>query len=495
LKASLIIDKDFKVAEVDKRIYGSFIEHLGRAVYGGIYEPGHPAADKNGFRLDVIKLIKELGVSIIRYPGGNFVSAYNWEDGVGPKENRPVRMELAWRDLETNEFGTNEFAEWSALADTEIMMAVNLGTRGADAARNLVEYCNHSGGTYYSDLRKSHGVEQPHNIKLWCLGNEMDGPWQMGAKTADDYALLARETAKMMKGVDPTIELIVCGGCVWDFPGLKNWDETVLDQTYDYVDYIAKHQYFNSCMEDDATFLAQTMRMDNLIKTTAALCRFVKGKFRKQKDIHISFDEWNAWYIDDEVEGDGINWKTAPARLENEFTLRDALLVGSILITLLKNSDTVKIACLAQLVNVIAPIMTQDGGDAWKQTIFYPFLHAAKYGRGTVMGTVVNSPVYDCENIGDVPYLDCTVVHNQEKDELVVFALNRSLDDEIIIDCNFRGFEGVTLIEHTELYSDDLKAVNTINADAVVPQSANSTDPAQIVLKKHSWNVIRLGVS
>ena len=209
--AKITIDPNFRIGEVDPRLYGSFIEHLGRAVYGGIYEPEHPTADDMGFRQDVLDLVRELGVPIIRYPGGNFVSGYDWEDGVGPVEERPRRLDLAWKTVETNRVGTNEFAAWAKRAGAEPMIAVNLGTRGTDAARNLVEYCNHPGGSYWSDLRRSHGAEEPHAVGVWCLGNEMDGPWQIGHKTAAEYGRLAVETAKAMKWVDPSIELVACG--------------------------------------------------------------------------------------------------------------------------------------------------------------------------------------------------------------------------------------------------------------------------------------------
>ena len=220
--AKLTLSSDFTKGIIDKRIYGSFVEHLGRCVYGGIYEPGHPEADENGFRLDVMKLIQELQVPVVRYPGGNFVSGYNWEDGIGPKESRPRRLELAWGTLEPNTFGTDEFMAWCKKTGTEPMMAVNLGTRGPDEARQLVEYCNHPGGTYLSDLRKKYGSVLPYNVKLWCLGNEMDGPWQMGSKTAVEYGRTAYEAAKLMKWVDPSIETVLCGSSGWHMKTFGN---------------------------------------------------------------------------------------------------------------------------------------------------------------------------------------------------------------------------------------------------------------------------------
>ncbi|CAI9392985.1 Intracellular exo-alpha-(1-_5)-L-arabinofuranosidase [Bacillus sp. T2.9-1] len=286
--AKLIIDKSFKIAEIDSRIYGSFIEHLGRAVYGGIYDPGHPLADKNGFRQDVMELVKQLQVPIVRYPGGNMVSAYNWEDGVGPKEKRPKKLELAWNSIETNEVGTNEFFEWAKQVNSEVMMAVNLGTRGIDAARNLLEYCNLPGGTYWSDLRKQHGYEDPHNIKVWCLGNEMDGPWQIGHKTAYEYGRLAAETAKAMKIVDPRIELVSCGSSNTAMPTFPEWEATSLDQTYDYVDYVSLHTYYGNRDNDTANFLAKSLDMDDFIKTVIATCDYIKAKKRSKKKLHLT---------------------------------------------------------------------------------------------------------------------------------------------------------------------------------------------------------------
>ena len=277
-KARMILDKDFRVGQVDDRLYGSFIEHLGRAVYGGIYEPDHPEADENGFRRDVMELVKELKVPIVRYPGGNFVSGYNWEDGVGPKESRPRRLELAWRTIETNQFGTNEFVDWAKEVDAEVMMAINLGSRGIDAARNFVEYCNHPGGTYWSDLRRSHGYEEPHNIKIWCLGNEMDGPWQIGHKTAEEYGRIALEAGKVMKLVDPTIELVACGSSNTDMPTFAQWEATVLDHTYELVDYISLHRYYGNQDNDTPNFLARTMDMDLFIKSVISICDYIKAK-------------------------------------------------------------------------------------------------------------------------------------------------------------------------------------------------------------------------
>jgi alpha-N-arabinofuranosidase len=496
LKAKMLLDKDFKIAPIDNRIYGSFIEQMGRAVYGGIYEPGHPTADEHGFRYDVLNLIKELNVPIVRYPGGNFVSGYNWEDGVGSRESRPRRLDLAWRTIETNQVGTNEFMDWAKLAGTDVMMAVNLGTRGIDDARNLIEYCNIEGGSYFSDLRKSHGYKAPHKIKTWCLGNEMDGPWQIGHKTADEYGRLAVETAKTMRQVDPDIELVACGSSnpyMSTFPG---WEATVLEHAYEAVDYISLHQYFGNQANDPASFLAGTLETDRFIKTVISTCDFMKAKRRSKKNIHLSFDEWNVWYHSHEADSKLDPWSIAPPQLEDVYTFEDALLVGSMLITFLKHADRVKMACLAQLVNVIAPIMTETNGRAWRQTIFYPYLHASKFGRGCALNTVISSPVYDCKAFTDVPYLDSTGVYNEETEELTIFAVNRHLSEGLELEADVRSFDGYRLVEHIVLEHNDLKAVNKAGEKNVKPhKGGNAAVNGGILsakLARTSWNVIRL---
>lgn len=496
-KAKMILNKDFKIGEVDKRIYGSFIEHLGRAVYGGIYEPGHPEADKAGFRKDVLKLVNELNVPIVRYPGGNFVSGYNWEDGVGPVEKRPRRTELAWGTIETNQIGTNEFADWAKLAGTEVMMAVNLGTRGADAARNLVEYCNHPGGTYWSDLRKSHGYTDPHKFKVWCLGNEMDGPWQIGHKTAEEYGRLACETAKVMKWVDPTIELVACGSSSIGMPTFAQWEATVLEHTYEHVDYISLHQYYGNREKDTADFLGRTMDLDAFIKSVISTADYVKAKTRSKKKINLSFDEWNVWYHSNDADKKIERWSIAPPQLEDIYNFEDALLVGGMLITFLKHADRVKMACLAQLVNVIAPIMTSNGGGTWRQTIFYPFMHVSNFGRGYALNPIISTPVYDSKNYTDIPVLEATAVFNEEKEELTIFALNKDMTDTLSFECDVRDFEGYRVLEHIVLHNDDVNAVNTeANPFNVMPNNAgdakNTNGIVTANLTNLSWNVIRL---
>ncbi len=498
-KATIKLDKDLKLAEVDDRIFGGFLEHLGRAIYTGIYEPEHPEADGNGFRRDVIELVDQLNIPVIRYPGGNFVSGYNWEDGVGPTEDRPNRLELAWKSVETNKFGINEFMEWTEKINSKPMMAVNLGTRGMDAARNLLEYCNHPGGTYYSDLRREHGYPEPHKIKLWCLGNEMDGPWQIGHKTAEEYGKLANETAKLMKAVDPSIELVVCGSSGRGMPTFPEWEQTVLEHTYENIDYISLHQYFDNEADNLEEYLAQTEGINDFIETVVTVCDSVKEEKGSNKEIHLSFDEWNVWYHSKESDEEIEPWQVAPPLLEDVYTFEDALVVGLMLITLLKHADRVKIACLAQLVNVIAPVMTETLGGAWKQTIYHPFFHASKFGNGVVLQTRISSPEYNTESFGDVPCLEAVAVENGSDGELTIFAVNRSRDYSLELDCKIDGYGDLDLIEHLVLEHDNIKAKNTAeNPDNVSPHSAGDTKVSdnRVIssISSLSWNVIRLKI-
>lgn len=499
-QAKMVIDKSFKVSEVDKRIYGSFIEHLGRAVYDGIYQPGNPLSDSDGFRTDVLDMVKELQVPIVRYPGGNFVSNFFWEDSVGPVDQRPKRLELAWRSLEENKVGINEFSKWAKKADADVMMAINLGTRGIADACNLLEYCNHPSGTRYSDMRISHGVKDPHNIKVWCLGNEMDGPWQLGHKTMHEYGRLAEETAKAMKLIDPTIELVSCGSSNLEMPTFPEWEATTLSYTYDHVDYVSMHQYYGNRNNDTEDFFALSDDMDQFIRSVIATCDYVKAKKRGKKNINLSFDEWNVWFhsnAEDDDIMDNHPWQVAPGLLEDVYDFEDAILVGLMLITLMKHADRVKMACMAQLVNVIAPIMTEKGGGkAWKQTIFYPFMHASKYGRGVVLQPLLEAPQHDTKEHENVTDVVSVAVWNQENEELTIFAVNRNTREDLELVSDLRSMEGYQVAEHIVMECEDMKRVNSASQQAVVPQTVNrSTMDGGImtsVLKPASWNVIRL---
>ena len=498
-KATITLDRDYVIGRIDPRIYGSFIEHLGRAVYGGIYEPGHPMADEQGFRRDVLEQVRRLGVPVVRYPGGNFVSGFNWEDSVGPVEQRPKRLDLAWFTTESNAVGMHEFADWAKKANAEVMYAINLGTRGPENARDVVEYANHPGGSKFSDMRVANGKKDPLGIKLWCLGNEMDGPWQMGRKTAYEYGRVANESAKMMKWVDPSIELVACGSSSSEMPTFGSWELTMLDECYENIDYVSLHRYYGNPTGDTPGFLARTMDLDDFIKEVVSLCDAVGAKKHAKKKLNLSFDEWNVWYHSNEQDKEvwkAEKWGRALPLLEDVYNFEDALLAGAILITFLKNADRVKIACLAQLVNVIAPIMTRNGGGVWAQTIFYPMMHASKYGRGTALRPVITSPVYDCKDFEKVPLVDAAAVLGDDG-SVTVFAVNRDMEDAIPLECDLRAFGKLKIAEHIVLHNDDVKAVNTEeNPDNVAPKKgkgAKAEDGKMTVrLPALSWNVIRM---
>jgi alpha-N-arabinofuranosidase len=406
--ARIVLDPTDTVAPVDDRVFGSFVEHMGRCVYGGIYEPGHPTADEDGFRGDVLELVRDLGVTVVRYPGGNFVSGYEWEDGVGPREERPRRLELAWRSIESNEVGTDEFMRWAGRAGVQPMLALNLGTRGVADARNLVEYVNAPPGTKYADWRVRNGREDPYGVRLWCLGNEMDGPWQLGQKTAVEYGRLAAEAGKVVRLVDPEAELVVCGSSHSRMPTFQAWESTVLDLTWDVADHVSLHTYYDPADYADAdAYLAASLDLDRMITTIAATADSIAGRKRSPKRIGLCIDEWNVWHQQANPAHTDVTgpFRVAPELAEDRHDMSDALVVGSLLITMLRHADRVRIACEAQLVNVIPLMRTVPGGIAWRQTSYYPFQHAARYGRGTVLRLHAEGPTYAVEGEGAVNYI------------------------------------------------------------------------------------------
>ena len=496
LTSKIVVDRDFIISPLDRRVFGTFVEHMGRCVYGGIFEPGHPAADKNGFRQDVLKLTQELGPTIVRYPGGNFLSGYNWEDGVGPKEQRPTRLDLAWGSTETNQFGTNEFMDWCKVAKVEPMFAVNTGTRGPDEARHFLEYCTHPGGTYYSDLRRSHGYEKPHDIKFWCIGNEMDGPWQICRKTATEYGRIAQETGKVMRWVDPSVQLAACGSSSRTMPTYAAWEHEVLDHCFNEVDFISLHQYFRNDTDNIQEYFTVIEDLDSFIKEVAAIADAVAAKRRSPKRIMLSLDEWNVWYkahTPEDLRKPG--WPQAPKLIEEIYNFEDALIVGGALITMINNADRVKAACIAQLVNVIGPIMTETGGAAWRQTIFHPFAQASKSGRGNVLRTKLDSPTFSTKTHPDASCVLAAVVHDPDSGAVNILALNRHTTDEIELEVELRGLGQRTVASASELHHKDLKAINSKTApDEVAPKSRSDLtingETLKAKLKPLSWNVI-----
>ncbi|HXD61394.1 MAG TPA: alpha-N-arabinofuranosidase [Lacisediminihabitans sp.] len=500
--AHLTIDPHFRVGEVNRRLFGSFVEHLGRCVYDGIYEPGHPTADAEGFREDVIELVRALGVSTIRYPGGNFVSGFRWEDSVGPRAERPRRLDLAWHSTETNEVGLHEFASWLDKVGSELMLAVNLGTRGTLEALDLLEYSNIRSGTALSDRRVENGRTDVFGVKMWCLGNEMDGPWQLGHRSADDYGKIASQAAKAMRQLDPSLELVVCGSSSAHMPTFGEWERVVLGHTYDDVDYISCHAYYEEKDGDLGSFLASAVDMDRFIESVVATADHVKAVRGSEKTINISFDEWNVWYIDryhDVDKIDGLdNWPVAPRLLEDAYSVADAVVVGSLLISLLKHADRVTSASLAQLVNVIAPIMTEPGGDSWRQTTFFPFALTSQLARGVALELKLDSETYSTEAYGEVALVDAVATLDEETGRTAVFLVNRDQSHETTVTIDIQALAGVRVLDAQTLSDEDVYAKNTLDAQERVGLTANDSAVIEggtltVTLPPVSWTALSLG--
>jgi alpha-N-arabinofuranosidase len=510
----VIIDSSRQVAPIDHHLFGSFLEHLGRAIYEGIYDPKSKFADSNGFRTDVIKEVRDLGVPIVRYPGGNFVSGYHWLDGVGPKKDRPTVLDRAWNTMETNQFGTNEFVTWARAAGTEPLFGLNFGTASAEDAAALVEYCNVAKGTKWSELRRSHGYEQPHNVKYWCVGNEMDGPWQIGHMQAREYGIKAADAARQMHVLDPSIKLIACGSSGPFMPTYIEWDRTVLEECYDEVDGISLHHYWGNTEEnnnDSSKYLAMNLAMDRQIEEIVAVCDTVRAHKRSNKQLFLSFDEWNVWYrarSGDATDGHG---KTAPHLLEEPYNLEDALLVGGLANSLIRHSDRVKVACLAQLVNVIAPIMTNENG-ILRHSIYYPYAWALKHAHGRALSIAPEGPSYEVATLGrpiesiglaapgfgDVQYLDMVATLDPEQKTASIFVLNRDLEKAQDLEITWHDLTPAKVMAFETITGSDLKAVNTFaEPNRVVPQKLENPkigSTMTLKLPARSYSVLSLAL-
>lgn len=506
-KAKLKLDKDFPIAPVDKRIFGTFIESIGDIVYGDIYNPEHPTADEQGLRKDVLKQMQELKTTVIRYPGGNLVSGYHWIDGIGPKEERPVRYEKAWGKIESNQMGIDEYTDWVKKIGSDTMLAVNLGTGTAEEASYEIEYTNMEGGTYYSDLRKKYGHEKPHNIKMWCLGNEMDGTWQIGEKTAEEYGRIAYETAKQMRLVDPDIELVACGSCANDktHPSFPEWDRIVLEHCYEKIDYLSLHRYYNYDPESvkGTMFPSQftpedlpciSKDMSNFIDTICATADFVKGRKYSDKTINICFDEWGV-ISSQTATAEGLDWseRVIPKKGERIFAMNliDAVLLGSLLITFINKCDRVKIAC--QSIVIGSMVAVDPHGGTYKQTTFYPFQQAATYARGMALRPALESPKQNTHGFGEQPFIQTASVYDEENGIVTVFAVNLSLRESVELDAKLQ-FHSVKLVKHIQMYDSQPLAINTFeNPERIIPKDIK-VDGNEVVLPPLSWNVLRYEV-
>lgn len=489
LSARIKIDRDRIIGEIDPNIYGNFTEHLGRCIYGGLYDKGSPLADKNGFRLDVLEAAKALNVTLLRYPGGNFVSGYHWEDGIGPEDKRPPRWDLAWKVLEPNIFGTDEFVDFCRTLGTEPYFSVNLGTGTLDEARNWVEYCNVKDGPYYAELRKKNGYPEPHNVKYWSLGNEMDGAWQMGHKNAEDYGKFALEAAKLMKWTSPEIKLVAAGSSDYS-PSASpyKWNRTVLEYLNEYIDYIAVHSYLGNYDNDYYKFMASPRRLEDMTQILRGQIQAVLKKNRRTRPIYVAWDEYNVWYR----EPFGTDKAAGRNALEEKYNLEDALVIASVLNVFLRNADIIKMANLAQLVNVVAPIFTSEKG-MFKQTIYYPLALFANNSFGTALDVFVESPEYETNRYKNVPYLDVSSAY--EDGEVVINVVNRHLTESISAEiiCQEGLFSGLFSVH--EINGPDVKIENTFGSEPVknVEKGRVNVEGARFtyVFPPHSFTMIK----
>lgn len=511
-QSSISLTNAQHIADVPRRIFGSFVEHLGRSVYGGIYEPEHETANEHGFRGDVLELVKELGVTCIRYPGGNFVSNYRWQDGVGPKDQRPVRRDLAWHTTEPNQVGLDDFYRWSKAAGTEIMMAVNMGTQGLQSALDELEYANGAPGTALADWRVANGIPEPMDIRMWCIGNEMDGPWQVGHMSAEEYANAVERTAHAMKLAEPGLELVACGSSSASMPTFGTWERTVLTKAYEYLSFVSCHAYYyQNGAKSPQDFLASGENMKHFIATVAAQADAAKEAHQGDHDIALSFDEWGIWHQDEwnrqEEEWKAQNralhdepWPTAPHLIEDTYTVRDAVVEGALMIELIAHCDRVRSASRAQLVNVIAPIMTQDGGKAWKQTIFYPFAFAAHHATGEAFAPVITSSQVSTRSYGDVDAVRAVVTVDEQTHSGCVLMVNRDLQHSNQVQLDLSSlladteYTQLVIDERVLLNDDDPMATNTLeHPNRVTLRTLDIEDDAQhtghftVSLPQESW--------
>lgn len=476
--AKIFIDTQRAISDISPLLFSGFAEHMGRCIYEGIYDPASPHADEAGLRTDVMDALRDLNFRAMRYPGGNFLSGYNWEDGVGPVDQRPARRDLAWQSIESNEFGTNEFMAFCKKISVDPMMAVNMGTGTIQSAANLVEYCNAPVGTKYANLRAEHGFEDPYNVKYWCIGNEMDGPWQIGHLEAEDYGKKAREAAKMMKWHDRDIKLVLAGSSNINMPTFPEWDRTVLEIAWDNVDFHSMHYYAMNTEDDTPSFLAMAAEFESFVDTLSAVLRYVKARNRSKHDVYLSWDEWNVWYkarLTKDVEGE---WTKAPHLIEEVYNLEDALVIAQWMNVFLRKSDVLKMAALAQVVNVIAPILTTTEG-LLKQSIYYPFQLFSNMASGKALDVVVRSPMYETKQFGDMPVLDVSASYNEETGNNAIFIVNRSQTDSITIDVNWQDASPSQVVSAHQLSGTDPKAANSFeNPNVVVATPISAPDLA-----------------
>jgi alpha-N-arabinofuranosidase len=530
--AKITIHPDYKIGAVDKRLYGAFLEPIHHWVYGGIWNPKHPSADDMGFRKDVLELIRSFGLPAVRFPGGNWTSGWEWENSIGPRERRKTQLDLAWRQYESNVIGHDEYIEWARRANVEPIYTLNLGSADLKSAFHCVDYSIHPGGTYWSDLRKEYGHPDPYNIKTWCLGNEMDGPWQIASweKDPKGYGVRAHEIAKIIKWINPGCETVVCGSCSPHTATYPEWDVDVLERCYESVDYVSIHHYYNAPGGNVNVLLNASASFEDFIKTIISCCDYMKTKRRSRKTMMISFDEYGASFV---KPSEPVYWydgrrenimEFSPEALARPFTRYDsceyengvprprasqmleALALNSIALALIRHADRVKIGCMTGFIQHVLGI---DKDHAWKTAIYYAYEQLNKYGQGISLMPVIDGPVHSVEQVKTdswhehpaydrVQDIEGAAVFNGEKDELSVFFINKNQSAAVPMELDLRAFEGYKLLAHTEMYTADLAAANTWeNQEIIKPAPVASTrlegGRISTAARPLSWNCVRIG--
>ena len=485
-EARIKIDTDRKVGSIDKKIYGNFTEHLGRCIEGGIFEENSPLSDANGFRRDVMKAAEDLRVSFLRWPGGNFSSNYNWRDGIGPRDQRPARLEMAWGTVEDNRFGTHEFLTYCDAIKTEPYLCANFGTGSWDEAQQWVEYCNRPAETTTAKLREKNGRKEPWKVQYWGLGNEMDGPWQMGHRSAEDYGKFALEGAKLMKWTDPTIKLIAAGSSNFR-PGADwtGWNRTVLEYLKHHANYLSLHTYVGNPENNYEEFMASSLELTERTKIAEGIIRAALSDTKDRK-MYIAWDEWNVWYRER-----GGNKEKGRRILEEHYNLEDALVVATFLNVFVNNAHIVKIANMAQLVNVIAPIFTNEKG-LFLQTIYYPLQLFATNSSGDALELFTEGPTYASKQSAATPYLDVSAAFDQGT--LVLNVVNRSHDQLLPASFELEDKQFAGTFEVAEVNGPDIKSENNFD-NAPVKTTRNSVETHGTRLRysfpPHSYTMLK----
>ena len=495
--ARIKIDTDRVIGEVDPHLFGNFAEHLGRCIYGGIFEEGSRLSDSDGYRKDVMEATRNMGVTLLRWPGGNFASGYNWKDGIGPRDQRPVRPELAWGDLESNRFGTDEFLRYCEKMQIEPYVCINAGLGNLNDARDWVEYCNESRDTYWAGQRRKNGRDKPWNVKIWGLGNEIDGPWQLGHKNVEDYSKFALEAAKVMRRADSSIKLIASGSS--NFGGNADWigwNRTVLDRLKNDIDYISLHTYIGNRDNSFEKFLAASRNLDSRIEIVEGLIKAAQSGNNNPRPIYIAFDEWNVWY---RATG-GSEFEIGRTRLEEKYNFEDALAMGMFINSFIRHAQVVKMANLAQLVNVIAPIFTNKDG-LYLQTIYFPLAEYAKQKGNQSLDVLVQSPQYKPDAGRALGYLDVSSTYDARSKQIILNVLNRSEKTDIAARIDNVTGKLSSSVDVWELNNSDLKITHTFGDDAKI-RPATRVSNVQLdengfvyTFPKHSLTILKLKIS